>query len=62
MRRVNASFWIYLAGVTALGAFLGACEASLRRTYGDWTIFAAVLAYLLALRLIGRLVERRGRQ
>lgn len=62
MRRVNASFWIYLAGVATLGVFLGACEASLRRTYGDWMILAAVVAYLLALRLIGRLVERRGRQ
>ena len=62
MQKANASFWIYLAGVAALGMFLGAFEGTLRRTYGDWETFAAVLVYLLALRLVGRFAERRRRQ
>jgi hypothetical protein len=60
MQKVRASFWIYVVGVSALGLFLGAFEVAARRAYGDWFVFGAVLAYLLALRLVGGYVERRG--
>ena len=57
---VRASFWICIVGVSALGLFLGAFEVAARRAYGDWVVFGAVVAYLIALRLVGGYLERRG--
>jgi hypothetical protein len=58
MKSRDVSYWIYLAGVAALGAFLGAFGTQVRHAYGDWKAFAAVVAYLLALRMLGRYFER----
>ena len=43
------SFWIYLVGILPLAIWAPSARALL----GDWTSFAAVIAYLLLLRLGG---------
>jgi hypothetical protein len=48
------SFWIYLAGLLPLAIW----APSARVLLGDWTSFAAVIVYLLALRLVGALAAR----
>jgi hypothetical protein len=61
MRAPRAAFWVYLAGVMLLGGVLGAYEQPFRAALGDWLSFAAVIFYLLLLRYIGTVVERRSR-
>lgn len=48
------SFWIYLAGLLPLAIW----APSARVLLGDWLSFAAVIAYLLGLRLVGVLAAR----
>lgn len=60
LRKTNASFWIYLVGVAALGGFLGAFEASVRHAVGNGVSFALVLIYLVLLRVAGRYLDRRA--
>jgi NhaP-type Na+/H+ or K+/H+ antiporter len=48
------SFWIYLAGLLPLAIW----APSARVLLGDWLSFAAAIAYLLVLRLVGVLAAR----
>ncbi|MFS2036308.1 hypothetical protein ACEN8I_19960 [Polaromonas sp. CT11-55] len=48
------SFWIYLAGLLPLAIWGPPARALL----GDWTSFAAAIAYLAALRLVGAFAAR----
>jgi len=48
------SFWIYLAGLLPLAIWAPSARVGL----GDWQAFAAVVAYLLVLRLVGALAVR----
>jgi hypothetical protein len=48
------SFWIYLVGILPLAVW----APSARVLLGDWTSFAAAIAYLLVLRLVGAFAAR----
>jgi hypothetical protein len=59
MKRPSVSWIIFMLGLIPLALWQNALRSSL----GDWLSFAAVIAYLLLLRLIGdsvmRAVQRR---
>jgi hypothetical protein len=48
------SFWIYLIGILLVAIW----GTSARALLGDWTSFAAVIAYLAVLRLVGAFAAR----
>jgi len=61
MKIPRISFWVYLGGVALLGVVLGVWEGQLRSNFGDWTAFAAVIAYLLLLRVVAERMQRKRR-
>jgi hypothetical protein len=58
MRR-RPSFWIYLVGVIVLGAVY---PLVLKPSFEPWLAVAISLGYLVGLRLLGWVVERRLRE
>jgi len=59
MKSRRIAFWVYLLGVSLLGVVLGMAQDQLRSMLGDWLAFAAVIAYLVLLRLGAEYLERR---
>ena len=59
MKAPRTAFWIYLVGVALLGVVLGMAQEQLRAMLGDWLAFAALMAYLVLLRIGAEYLERR---
>lgn len=52
------SWWVYLVGVMVLGAVY---YPILKPAFEPWIVVVVALAYLVCLRLVGELVERKLR-
>jgi len=53
--QLSPQWIVYFVGVAALGVFYGPVEVALG---GGWLFFAAVVVYLVALRVVGYFVAR----
>lgn len=58
MKAPRTAWWVYVIGLVPLALF----SKPLRAALGDWWAFAAVVVYLLLLRLLAEVIERRLNQ
>jgi len=55
MKSSRTAWWVYVIGLAPIAIF----EKPLRSHLGNWLAFGAVIVYLLLLRFVGEVIERK---